>query len=144
MSQRLKGQEVTVIITRDGNLESELTDILSFNITLKSEVLSQGFLGEKFDRYDDIYKGCDFDLEMHTHSQDWIPFCKALLDRQQRKVPNLVFNIVATLNYPSGETPTVTLPDVKFGPVPINIGGRADYAKHKFEGSTSEADLQTS
>src|SRR5574343_670642 len=137
MAQRIKGQETTVTITRDGNLEAELTDILSFNVTFESEVRTQSYLGEKFERYDDIFKGMKFDMEMHSHSQDWVPFVKALLDRQMRKNPNIVFNITSTLLYPNGDTPTITLPDVKFGSVPLSLGGRSDYLKFKFEGSTS-------
>ena len=42
MRQRLKGQEVAVVITRGWVVENTLTDVHSLNITFQSEVKKQG------------------------------------------------------------------------------------------------------
>lgn len=144
MAQRIKGQEVSVLVTMDGELQAEITDIQNFGITLQLELLQQGYLGETSDRYDEVFKGAKFDFEMHTHSQDYWTLVASIIDRARRKTPNLVFNIVATLSYPNGDTPTVTLPDVSWGPSAVNAPARADYVKIKMEGGVGEPDIETS
>lgn len=144
MAQRIKGQEVSILVVREGVLEAELTDIQNFNAELKLELLEHGYLGETTDRHDEIFKGAKFDFEMHVHSQDFITFAKAVLDRARRRQPDLVFNIVATFNFPNGQTPTWMFPDAKFGPIPMNVGSRNDYIKVKIDGAVDEPDMQES
>lgn len=142
--QRIKGQEISILIVKDSVLVSELTDIQNFGIELDVELLQQGYLGEKSDRYDEIYKGCKFDFEMHEHSQDVLTFQSNILARAKRDTPDVVINIVVTLNFPNGQTPTVTLPDCHFGAMPRNVGSRSDYSKIKFQGAVSDPDIETS
>jgi hypothetical protein len=132
-SQRLKGQEVTILLVRDGQLEAELFDIMNFNAEMMLEQIAQGYLGEKTERHDEIYKGMKGDFEMHTHSQEWLPFATAIIDRAKRNTPDIVFNITAVLNYPNGQTPSILFPDVKFGALPMNIGSRGEYKKIKID-----------
>lgn len=138
-SQRIKGQEVAILLTRDNNLEDTLTDIMNFNLEYEYEVKSQGYLGEKGERKDFILKGVKFDLELHVHTQDYIPFAEAVRKKATREAPDVIFNITAVLSFPNGETPTYTIPDVVFGPMPLNIGGRGEYVKIKIEGEAETA-----
>ncbi len=143
-SQRIKGQEVAVLITRDGELEDTLTDILSFNTEPELEVKSQGYLGEKTNRKDDIYNGCKFDMELHLHKQVWFSFLASIVARAKRETPDLVINITAVMSFPDGSTPTVLLPDVKFGPVPHSISSRGDYVKVKLSGECDDFEVTQS
>jgi hypothetical protein len=142
--QRIKGQEVSILITVDGEVQSEITDLQNFGITPQTELIQQGYLGETTDRYDEIFKGAKGDFEMHTHSQDFVTLEKAIIDRARRKTPDVVFNIVATLAFPNGDTPTITLPDVKWGPMANTVPNRADYLKIKMEFGCAEPDFETS
>lgn len=138
--QRIKGQEVSILIVRDGVLEAELTDIQNFNFEPETEIKTQGYLGEKTNRKDEIYNGVKGDMELNLHSQDWFVFMNAVLDRAKRNAPDVQFNISAVLAFPNGQTPTVLFPDVKFGPFPHNTPSRGDYFKVKvsFEGDDFE------
>lgn len=129
--QRIRGQEVQVLITRGDSLEDTLTEIQSFNFEPEFEIKSQGYLGEKTNRKDDIYNGCKGDMELHLHSQDWFRFLTAIKDRAQRVTPDLVINVVAVCNFPDGTTPSVLFPDVKFGSTPVSISSRGEYVKVK-------------
>jgi hypothetical protein len=142
--QRVKGQEVAILITRGGVLENTLVDIHNFNWEFNSEVKIQGYLGEKNDRTDDVYHHTKFDYEMHTHTQDWLRFVVAVHDRQKRNTPNLVINISAVLEYPGGDQPVLFLPDCKFGPIAIANPQRADYTNKKWQGACDDYDLQFS
>ena len=138
--QRLKGQEVGLVLTRGNILEDTLTAVVDFNWTWQSEIKSQGYLGEKFNRKDSTYMGVKGDLAFHSFSERWLRMVLGLIAFQQRKDPNLVVNISATLNYPNGDRPMITIPAVVFGEIPVTVSGRADYVGKKlsFEGETAD------
>lgn len=141
-AQRIKGQEVAVLITRAGALEDTLTNIQNFNVELDFEIKKQGYLGEPTDRRDEVYNGVKFDLELHLHRSAWFTFVKALIDRAKRNTPDVVFNISGVFNFPSGETVTMLLPDVMFGPVPHNVSARGDYVKVKLQGECQDFQIE--
>lgn len=141
-AQRIKGQEVSVLIVTDGALEAELTDIQNFNAEMMVEQIAQGYLGEKTERHDDIYKGTKGDFEMNHHSQDWFTFINAIISRAKRETPDVKFNISAILSFPNGQTPTVLFPDAKFGALPLNIGSRGDYLKTKVDFVVDDFEVQ--
>lgn len=134
---RARGQEVTVLIVRAGTLEAELTDIKSFNAEDTFELKEQGFLGEKAKRFDMIYNGCKFDLEMQLHSTDWWKFKAAARAKAMRDTPDVVFNISAVIEFDNGQTAAVTFPDVSFGPMPEAVPAREDYVNVKLSGACS-------
>lgn len=142
--QRIKGQEVSVIIVRDAVVEAELVDIKSMSVELELETKSQGYLGEKTNRKDDIFNGVKGDMEMHLHSQEYFLFTSAIVDRAKRVTPDVVFNISAVLSFPSGETPTVLIPDAKFGANPLSISDRGDYVSAKFAFEADDYEIQYS
>jgi len=144
VAQRLKGQEIELVITSGGVLQDTLTDIHNFNVEFESEIKSQGYLGEKTNRKDDVYNGVKFDFEMHTHSQDWLRLIIAIHDRQKRNTPNLVINIGAVLFYPNGDEPSIYIPDAKFGPQAVSTPSRTDYANKKLSGEADDFSLQLS
>jgi hypothetical protein len=135
---RIKGQESEIVIVRGGTAEDSLTDIHAFNMEFESEVLSRGYLGEKTDRKDDVYKGVKFDFEMHSHSQDWLRFIVAIHDRQKRNTPNLIINIGTVLFYANGDEPQFYLPDCKFGPQSVTNASRTDYIGKKIGGECDD------
>lgn len=132
-TQRIKGQEVAVLITRAGVLEDTLTHIMNFNLVLKLEIKEQGYLGDPTDEVDEIFHGIKGDFELHIARAAYFDFAQAIIDRAQRLTPDVVFNITAVLNFPNGEVVTAMAPDVKFGELPMNIGSRGDYVKSKVE-----------
>lgn len=131
--QRIKGQEVSIIITSAGELEAEITDVKSCEFAPQFEIKEQGYLGEKNNRHDDIYNGVKGSLEVHMHSGDILAFIQKIKDRATRRTPDLVFNISGVFAFPNGEVKTLTIPDAKFGPTPLSQSDRGDYVAAKFE-----------
>lgn len=140
-SQRIRGQEVSIIITRDGVLEDTLVDVQNFNAELELEIKSQGYLGEKHNRKDDIYNGVKFDLELHLHTQDYFAFAKGVIDRAKRNTPDTVVNIAGMFQFPNGQLFSFLIPDAKFGPIPLNVTARGDYVKTKLQGEADDVVL---
>lgn len=143
-AQRIKGQEVSIIIVRDGQFEDTLTDVRNFNAEIMLEIKSEGYLGEKTNRKDDVYRGVKFDLELHIHTQDLFRFANAILERTKRNTPDVIFNISGVFSFPNGETPTFLISDAKFGPIPIGVPERGDYVSVKLEGEADEFTVQFS
>lgn len=138
MSQRIKGQEVSIIFVRGSTPEFELTDVRNFTVDLKMEVSSQGYLSEKTNRHDDVYNGVKFEGELHVHSADFAAFQRAIVQRAKRETPDVQFNIAGVFSFPSGEVLTRTLPDVKFGELPTNVPARGDFVTVKFSGEADD------
>lgn len=138
--QRIKGQEVQIQLIQGGQVLAAFNAIGSFSDTQKSEKIEQGYLGETTNRHDDIFNGFDGNFNFHMENSAWTQFAIAVRARQRRQQPDLVFNIVRSDLYPNGETFTRTYPDVKFGPLPNNIGGRGDYVEGTIDFSSDEVD----
>lgn len=143
-AQRIKGQEVSILITNAGELEDTLTDIQNFNMEMELETKSMGYLGEKTNRQDSIFNGVKFDFEIHVHTEDVWAFLQAIHDKAQRLTPDTVFNISGIFTYPNGDQPEILLSDVSFGAVPVNIGSRGDYVKFKMQGTCEDIEIQLS
>lgn len=118
--------------------------IQSANFELEFETKLMGYLGEKFQRTDMVFNNVKFDLELHLHNQDFVPFTQALLDKAQRLTPDIQFNITGLFAFPNGQSPQFTMSDCAFGPIPFNVSARGDYVKFKIEGVCSQLGMQTS
>ncbi len=125
--QRIKGQEVEVLLVVDGEVNASLTDIQDFEVTREFESTSEGYLGEKSNRYDEFYNGYSGSMSLHMSDPGVFDFMQAVQDRAQRREPGTVINIKATLNFPSGERRRVLLQNAFFESIPLNVGGRGEY-----------------
>lgn len=132
-SQRLRGQETSILIVRDGQLEDTLTNVRNFNWEHQLEISSLGYLGMKSELKDEIVKGAKGDLELHLSSQAWFQFVQAILSRATRETPDVVFNITSVMSFPNGETFSMTFPDIKFGAIPHSTSAREEYLTVKLE-----------
>lgn len=143
MAQRIKGQEVEVILVSNGTPLTNITTIRSFEFTFQTEVLKEGYLGETTDRRDSIFRGIMARLELHVENQDVFQLFAAIVDKARRRVPGAQINIKATLNFPNGQRPRVLIPDCEFGPLPFKFGSRSDYGTVSLDVEASEANVIT-
>ncbi|HOA00801.1 MAG TPA: hypothetical protein PKI27_00685 [Dermatophilaceae bacterium] len=139
---RLKGQEVEIRLVQAGQPLTTIAAIGSFNDSVMLETKQDGFLGEPVDRFDDILRGYSMDLEFQVTQAAWVDFQTAIIDRAQRKTPDMVFNVVRTDFYSNGDTLILTYKDVRFGAQPTSIASRGDFVKVKVEGKSSERTVQ--
>ncbi len=131
IDNRIKGQEVTILLSQDGELLDEFTEISNFSIEETIDIMSKGYLGEKTERKDQMYKGIKGSFEMDLATTTYFRFRDSVINKAKRITPDVEFKISAVLSFPNGETPTCTLPNVTFGSLPMDISGRADYIKIK-------------
>jgi hypothetical protein len=139
---RIKGQETDTVIVVQGSPLLTVKDIRNFEITIRTEKLEEGYLGETSNRFDEILKGIDFRGEFHFENQDILTiFAQAVHDRAVRRNPATKINIRTTLNFPGGDRPRISLKDCFFGPIPMNIAERSQYVAVTVEGSCSDVSI---
>jgi hypothetical protein len=141
-SQRIKGQEVSLLMTQDGNLISDAIDVQQFEHNVEFEILEQGYLGEKGNRTDEVFNKVSGSFQLHIHEQTWFKIQSAIKDRAQRITPDTVFNLTEVFVFPNGQTPTVTFPDIKFGKQATTVSSRKDYVVVKCEFACDDYTIQ--
>lgn len=139
-SQTLKGQEVQILFTRGGILEDTITDTTDFEWEPKLELKERGYLGEKSNRHDMIFNGAKFTGTIHLHTAAWFVYQTAIIQKAKRQTADVVFNISAVMSFPNGDTESVLLSDVSFGPQAHGIRSRGDYLTIKIEGACDDLD----
>lgn len=139
MAQRLKGQETEVMLVVDGTPQATITTIKSFEMTWQLEKSSEGYLGETTDRKDAFFKGISGSIDMHIENQDIFGLIVKIVDKARRRTPGTKINIKTTLNFPNGDRPRLMIPNVEFGDIPLNLGGRGEFASVKLDFEASEA-----
>lgn len=136
---RLKGQEISILLIRDGETLDTLTDIRSFEMSFQLEQKDDGFLGETTNRKDSVFNGVTFQMEMHTSNNAVWKLAKDIIDKARRRVPGVKINIKGAFNYPDGTRVRLLIPDAEFGEIPISAGGRGEFITVRLSGSASEA-----
>lgn len=126
-TQRIKGQEVEVLLIDGGEPRDTITDVRSFEFAAQLELLREGYLGETTDRRDEIYRGFRGKIEFHFENRDILSFTRSVIERARRRTPGVRINIKATLNFPNGDRPRILLRDCFFGEIPMSFASRSDY-----------------
>jgi hypothetical protein len=146
---RLRGADTMVTVmgpNASGQLDVQqnLTDVAKFNATLRFEKLEQRFLGEQTVRTDEIFAGCAGKTTLQLHDQDFGVYILGIQSRARRINPTYQFNFVSTFNFPNGEQPVMTFPDVNFGDIPLDIPSAKDYVTMDLDWICSEFDFTES
>lgn len=134
-SLRIRGQEVQIRITLGGRLQRTITAIENATWTVMMDILRKGYLGETTDRRDDMYKGTKFEFSFDPESKDPFILVRTLRDRAQRRTSQASAQVNATFtcNFPNGERPKVTIPDLKFQDPTLGFANRDSYAGFRFQ-----------
>lgn len=127
MGQRIKGQDVELLLVEDNAPLTTITTVRSFEMTAQLEILKEGYLGETTDRRDSVYRGFSGKMDIHFDSRDVLDFAKRLIDKARNRVPGARVNCKVTLDFPDGDRVRMLLKDLSFGELPVGFGGRADY-----------------
>jgi hypothetical protein len=128
---RLKGQEVAIRSVVAGVVVESIDSVSAFDEEVMLEIKQDGFLGEFVNRFDEVFNGFGGSFEFHVHNSLWVPFQRSIIDKAQRNIPGLLFNVIRTDFYPNGDNVVYTYRDVHWGAMPTNVATRGDYAKVK-------------
>lgn len=138
MAQRIRGQEVDVWFVSNGMSQRIPGDVRSFSVTPKFTKLEEQYLNETTKRYDEIFDGVDFDLEMHIETPVAVEFMTMIKARAQDRKSQTYVNIQSTFQFATGAAVTLLLKDCFFENMPFNVGSRSDYVTFKVSGSCAD------
>lgn len=138
VAQRIKGQEVSIAITVDGALQTQIDTIQSAEIEFEQDLLEEGYLGETSDRVDSVFKLIRVNVTGHANSKAYLELADAIVRRSQRRTGGVVrIDILGTFAFPNGDFPTIVVNDVFFEGLPLNIGGRDEFVEFTLSGKAS-------
>jgi hypothetical protein len=141
-NQRIRGADVAIATTAAGALQNTFTNVENFNATFKFEKLVQRYIGIQTVLTDEIFAGIEGKLKLHLWDEQFTLFIQAVQSRAQRQTPTSVFNHVATMNFPNGEAPVLSFPDVNYGDMPLDMASGKDYVSLDLDFVGSEFDIQ--
>jgi len=136
--KRIKGQEAEIRVQFANGEVRSITDVKSFEFTLDSEILEEGYLGHKHNSFDDVYKGVEGSLEAHLESGDIFDFVMAAINRMKASTAGLQFHANCTMAFPDGTQRRLFFNNIFFGGFPFTIGGRTEYVTMKSTFKCSE------
>lgn len=128
MTQRIKGQEVTLSWTSPRGDQDGMEYVLNFEFELDLEILEEEFLGQTAKSFDDIYHGVKGKAELQLASPAFLTFSERVQDRaERRESADGVFTATCAFAFPNGQRVRVQFPNLFFGPIPHRVGGRSEY-----------------
>lgn len=137
-AQRIKGQEVSLTITVDGALQTQIDTIQNAEVEFEQDLIEEGYLGETSDRVDSVFKLMRVQVVGHANSQAYLELADSIARRSQRRAGGLVrVDIIGSFAFPNGDFPSLIIPDVFFEGIPFNIGGRDEYVEFTLSGKAS-------
>jgi len=141
VSNRIRGQEVELVLIVDGTPQRNITSIRSMDLTWQLTKSSEGYLGETTERKDTIYKGVSGNIEMHMDNPGILAFLQKVIERARNRTAGTKINIKATLQFPDGSRPRIIISDAEFGDIPIGFAGRSDFGTAKLDFEAAEAQI---
>lgn len=124
---RIKGQEISISVIVNGAVQSEISDIKSGEFSANFKTLEQGYLGEKANRYDEIYDGYSGKIDFDNSSPGLFELIALIKDRAQRQEPGTVINIKMACAFPTGERAVVVMKDAFFDALGLSFASRDAY-----------------
>ena len=141
MAQRIKGQEVEIVMLVDWAPRENLAFAQSLDFTFKTEIKEEGFLGETTNRYDTVFNGVEGKTQHQFDNPEPFNIVRLIVNKARSREPGTTFNLRATLKFPSGQKARIVFRDVAFGSLPFSVGSRTDYVKFSMDFSCSEAQV---
>ncbi len=130
---RVLGRSVTVRITQDGALLSEITAIKNFTFETRQKILTEGYLGEGANRQDEIFEEVGGSFTVNPETTQILALQKAIMERSQRRQSgDTVINCTFRISFPNGQVARITIPEMQFDPIVLNIDARDSYPGMSF------------
>lgn len=137
MSQRIRGQEASIQVIVNGDLQTgSFAKVTNFNLTPRTDVTETPFLGEVEDDLDIQHHGFDFDFEIHHQDSKAFNLLTTIVENEQTHVSHPNVNIVVTVAYRSLTEPALVfvLEKAFMKMDGYSFGGRKEYVNSKFSG----------
>lgn len=134
MSQpRLMGQDNEISVQIGVEVIDSMA-IVSSEMTFMLATKETGCLGETTDRVDEIFKGMSGTIEFQAGEPSALRIISVVVDRARRRAPPYPkITLKSNFTFPeTGRRALIVVPDLKFGDIPINTGGREEHVSLRY------------
>jgi hypothetical protein len=101
-------------------------------VEFQYETLEEMYLGSVSSEYDEAKKGVEVKASFHHDDPEVLKLIQAFDDRATRRTPGVRVDCVAVLQFPNGKRPTISIPNVFTGNVPVVTAGKNAYVQSDF------------
>ena len=112
---RLLGNETTVRITQNGQLQSEITTVKDVTFKIGIKLITEGYLGELANRHREIFEECSGSFAIVPENEAAFQMQQNIYQRAlQAGANDTLINLGIRLAFPSGVIFRVIFPDLHF------------------------------
>lgn len=141
MSERVRGQENFILITRGGVLIDRIDSITEFEYTVEADIQEESFLGETQPRFDSIAKGTTITISGQLANDEFFALQQAITAVAERRAVTLTqIDIGSSYVFPNGDLVNLAFKNCFFGAVPVTTGSREDFITWSLEGKCQRVD----
>jgi hypothetical protein len=134
---KTKGADCTLTLAGPSG-SVDIPDILEASIDLDIKILEEYYLGRYGADYDEMFNGMAGSLRYHMQTTTALSVQQKIEDRAARRSPaGEVWNLTCSIQFDNGSRARITIEDLKFGGVPIKIGGQQQFVEGSLEWKSS-------
>lgn len=139
MSTRLRGQETTIRVTVDGELqEGSWFKVKDFNASPRQDLIEEDYLGEFASDLDMQHHGYDLAFSVDVQDRNVIDFLSKLVANEEARVRHPRITVTVTYAFRDGSVVAEAYYDVFLKVNEQSIGGRKEYVSASFEGKAKK------
>lgn len=135
MSQKMRGQELTMRIAVDGILQrGSLVKLTDFTATPRTDIIEEDYLGEKETDLDIQHHGWDGSFNIDYEDAAGIELCENILSREENNEshPRITITVIYTFREPGQRGKIAVYRDCFMKQDEESAGGRKERVKGKF------------
>jgi hypothetical protein len=114
--------------------------VKSLDITFERDILSEGYLGQKTEKKDAIFKGVTGKVTFHVGKKYVLTLVGRINEATKNRVNGEQFEVTTTYEFEDGKI-RIICKDVSFGSIPISSGSRDDFVELTFDFACEDGDL---
>ena len=144
MSARIRGQEATLRINVDGEIQTgTFFKVPDFTVTPRQDLPEQGFLGETEDDIDFQHHGYDFAFTVQEQDEKALNFLSEIVDREanHEQHPKITILVLYAYRANLGNNKAEVYRDVFLKIGEKGFSGRKEYVTTSFEGKCKKRSL---
>jgi hypothetical protein len=144
MSQRIRGQEVTVRVAVDGQIqEGSMFKVKEFTSTPRTDLVEEDYLGELESDIDIQHHGFDFSFSIDNQDQIPLELLSEIITREQtqQQHPAITMTVIYAYRETDASNRVEVYHDVFLKVADQGFSGRKDYVTTSFEGKCKKRSL---
>jgi hypothetical protein len=137
MSQKMRGQEITMRIAVDGVVQGgSMIKLTDFTTTMRTDITEDDYLGEKETDLDIQHHGFDFAFTVDYEDEKGLALAQEIIDAEtnNEQHPKITMTVIYTFREPGVRGKVAVYRNVFLKQDEEGAGGRKEKVKGKFSG----------